>query len=205
MRSYSRTFMDQHLTVTEARKLTGKSDSTIKRMIRDIVQDANHPDRSFILPSHDEVERRKKANEPYVWKIDSELLRRRFDMGGQASGTDESPKQSTGGGEHDIVLQVLREQLKSKDSQLHTLEVQLDRKDEQISNLNERMRESNILMKELQQRLVIAAPVAQPARTDVVDASEKGTEAVKVKPEKPRSSGKKPLKKRQFSRWFSIR
>jgi hypothetical protein len=52
--------MDQHLTVTEARKLTGKSDSTIKRMIRDIVSDAKHPERSFILPSHDEVERRKK-------------------------------------------------------------------------------------------------------------------------------------------------
>ena len=42
-------------------------------------------------------------------------------------------------------------------------EEQLDRKDEQISNLNERMHESNVLMKELQERLAIAAPVALTA------------------------------------------
>ena len=197
--------MDQHLTVTEARKLTGKSDSTIKRMIRDIVSDAKHPERSFILPSHNEVERRKKASEPYVWKIDRELLRRRFDVGGQESDEGESPKQETGGGEHNVVLQVLREQLKSKDDQLRTLEVQLDRKDEQISNLNERMRESNILMKELQQRLSIAAPAAPTNRTDVVDASEKGTETVDAKPAKSNATVKETAKKSAFSRWFTLR
>ena len=53
--------MDQHLTVSEARKFTGKSDSTINRLIRDVVLEAQHPERSFILPSHGEVERRKKA------------------------------------------------------------------------------------------------------------------------------------------------
>ncbi len=196
--------MDQHLSVTEARKLTGKSDSTIKRMIREIVQDAGHAERSFILPSHDEVERRKKSNEPYVWKIDRELLRRRFDVGGQSAEPVEAPPQAAGGGEQSIVFQVLREQLKSKDDQLRTLETQLDRKDDQISNLNERMRESNILMKELQQRLAIAAPAPQPSRSEVMDA-EQGIETPKTKPQKSAKSNNDSTKKRPFSRWFTLR
>jgi hypothetical protein len=197
--------MDQHLTVSEARKFTGKSDSTIKRLIRDVVLEAQHPERSFILPSHGEVERRKKAKEPYVWKIDRELLRRRFGVGGQTTDVEESPRQVTGGRERDIVLQVLREQLQSKDDQLRTLEGQLDRKDEQISNWNERMRESNILMKELQQRLSIAAPVAQTSRADVVDASKKGKKPVETRTEKLKSSGKEWTQNRSFLRWFTIR
>jgi ATP-dependent 26S proteasome regulatory subunit len=56
------------------------------------------------------------------------------------------------------MLTILREQLASKDQQIRTLETQLDRKDEQIASLNERMRESNVLMRELQQRLAIAPP-----------------------------------------------
>ena len=205
MHNHSVLCMDQHLTVTEARKLTGKSDSTIKRMIREITQDAKHPDRSFILPPHDEVERRKKASEPYVWKIDRELLRRRFDVRGQ-SDEDEKPTQhATGGGEPDVVLQVLREQLKSKDDQLRTLETQLDRKDEQIASLNERMRESNILMKELQQRLAITAPAASSTPAEVVDTPKQGSEARKSKGEKAEASGKDPEQKRPFSRWFTLR
>jgi hypothetical protein len=183
--------MDQHLTVSEARKFTGKSDSTIKRLIRDVVLEAQHPERSFILPSHGEVER--------------ELLRRRFGVGGQTTDVEESPRQVTGGRERDIVLQVLREQLQSKDDQLRTLEGQLDRKDEQISNWNERMRESNILMKELQQRLSIAAPVAQTSRADVVDASKKGKKPVETRTEKLKSSGQEWTQNRSFLRWFTIR
>ncbi|MCA9095096.1 MAG: hypothetical protein KDA68_16535 [Planctomycetaceae bacterium] len=193
--------MDQHLTVTEARKLTGKSDSTIKRMIREVTADPKHSERSFILPSHEEVERRKAAGEPYVWKIDRELLRRRFDAP-EPEAADDAPTASTsGGGEHDVVLQVLREQLKSKDEQLRTLETQLDRKDEQISNLNERMRESNVLMKELQQRLAIAAP-AKSSPAEVIDAKEQGSGTGTSKESTP---AKQAQPKKGLSRWFTLR
>lgn len=66
----------------------------------------------------------------------------------------------------DLVMQVLQEQFKSKDEQLRTLEKQLDRKDDQIASLNVRMRESNVLMRELQQRLAIAAPAASESFVD---------------------------------------
>jgi hypothetical protein len=175
--------MDQHLTVSEARQFTGKSESTIKRLLRDIVGDPQHVDRLFVLPSADEVERRKAAKEPYVWKIDRQLLLRRFPQ-------DETPVTASGGvpsgptgNPSDLVMQVLQEQLRSKDEQMRTLEKQLDRKDEQIASLNDRMRESNVLMRELQQRLAITAPKAATNET-VVDSAETPANT----PSKPASS-----------------
>ncbi len=148
--------MDQHLSVSEAREFTGKSESTIKRLLREIVANPQHVDRLFILPSAKEVERRKAAKEPYVWKIDRQLLLRRFPQEGvaESGGVSAGPVNT----HTELVMQVLQEQLRSKDEQLRTLEKQLDRKDDQIASLNERMRESNVLMRELQQRLAIAAP-----------------------------------------------
>ena len=61
--------MDQHLTVSEAREFNGKSESTIKRLLREIVGDPQHVDRLFILPSAEEVERRKAAKEPMLGRL----------------------------------------------------------------------------------------------------------------------------------------
>ena len=171
--------MDQHLTVSEAREFTGKSESTIKRLLREITSDSQHVDRLFILPSAEEVERRRAAKEPYVWKIDRQLLLRRFpqedvvESGGAAvAGFVNAPGE--------LVMQVLQEQLRSKNEQLRTLEKQLDRKDEQIASLNDRMRESNVLMRELQQRLAIAPPKLATAEA-FVESSER-TESVTPSP-----------------------
>ena len=144
------------VTVADARKLTGKSESTIKRLVREIAADPEHPDRREIQPSHEEVERLRAAGEPYVWWISTALLLRRFPLKErqEAAGTPAAAWPQTG----DFVVQVLQEQLRSKDEQFRSLEKQLDRKDEQIANLNERQRETNILMNELQRRLAIAPP-----------------------------------------------
>ena len=171
--------MDQHLSVSEAREFTGKSESTIKRLLREIVADPQHVDRLFILPSAEEVERRKTAKEPYVWKIDRQLLMRRFpqeDAAESGGVTDGGPVMT----HVELVMQVLQEQLKSKDEQMRTLEKQLDRKDDQIASLNERMRESNVLMRELQQRLAIAPP--KPATAEAFVESSERTESVTPSP-----------------------
>jgi len=171
--------MDQHLTVSEAREFTGKSESTIKRLLREIVGDPQHADRLFILPSAEEVERRKAAKEPYVWKIDRQLLLRRFPHEEAAESGGVTPRPPANAAS-DLVMQVLQEQLNSKDEQLRTLEKQLDRKDEQIASLNERMRESNFLMRELQQRLAIAAPT--PAASESFVASARPSEEARPSP-----------------------
>ena len=147
-------------TVADARKLTGKSESTIKRLVREIVADPEHPDRREIEPSHEQVERLRAAGEPYVWRISTELLLRRFPLKERREPSGTVPA-AAGPQSADLVVQVLQEQLRSKDEQFRSLEKQLDRKDEQIANLNERQRETNILMKELQQRLALAPPAAK--------------------------------------------
>jgi hypothetical protein len=155
--------MDQHLSVKEACKLTSKSESTIKRMIREIVADADQDDRQFIVPNHEELERRRAAKEPYVWKIDQQLLLRRFPQAAsQKEGARSSPDSTSPESTDTNLTTALRDQIQSLENQNTLLVSQLDRKDGQISNLNERMRESNILMKELQQRLAIAAPAVEP-------------------------------------------
>jgi len=190
--------MDQHLSVKDAIKFTGKSESTIKRLIREIAADPDSSDRQFILPSHDEVEKRRESGEPYVWKISKELLEKRYPQ--EPSSEEGSPTVGTTGAvgaTGDAIMTVLREQLQSKDRQIETLEKQLDKKDEQIGNQNERMREQNILMKDLQQRLAIAAP-ASPADITVESRDQQGSDA-KRHEESSQGVRKPSIWSRQFS------
>lgn len=211
--------VDQHLNVKEACKLIGKSESTIKRLIREITVDAHHEDRQFILPNHEEVERRKAAKEPYVWKLDRQLLLRRFPLESIKEEGSQSVNNSVKREASDSNLaSALRDQIRSLETQNTLLVSQLDRKDGQISNLNERMRESNILMKELQQRLAITAPAPAPPVQDAktktetiitpVVAEEPVEEPIKKKPAatnpKPKTSGKKNKQQPKKRSFFGI-
>jgi hypothetical protein len=180
--------MDQHLTVREACEHTQKSESTIKRLIREITSPPSHPDRPSILPPPEEVERRRKAGDVFVWKLNRDFLDRRFPKASPfEQGSAASRKTSSTPDDTQAIIHVLREQLHSKDRQIQTLETQLDRKDEQIKNLGDRMHESNVLMRELQSRLAIAAPAAP------LDSAQQGSEvsiktpSAKSQPQKSRS------------------
>ncbi|WP_298861981.1 hypothetical protein [uncultured Gimesia sp.] len=210
--------VDQHLNVKEACKLVGKSESTIKRLIREVASDVNHDDRQFILPNHEEVERRKATKEPYVWKLDQQLLLRRFP---HDSIEEEGSQSVNGSGKREAsdsnLESALRDQIRSLETQNTLLVSQLDRKDGQISNLNERMRESNILMKELQQRLAITAPASEPPVQDAetqtetiitpvvsetpkekLKSTKKKTASTKSKPTSYDKKKKQPKKKRSL-------
>lgn len=164
--------MQQFLSVKEATELVGKSESTIKRLLREVVKDSDHPDRASIQPSAKELEQKRAANEPYAWRMDRQFLLRSFPVDPDSKVTQKGRGESANADVAMPVIVVLREQLQSKDRQLEVLEKQLDRKDEQISNLNERMHESNVLMKELQERLAIAPPAASTSMQDgdIVDS-----------------------------------
>lgn len=191
--------MEQHLTVREACEFTGKSESTIKRLIREIAADPKHSDRVLILPPPEEVERRKKSGDVFVWKINQDLLTRRFPkQSASEQGTVGTTNASPTGGDSQVIIQVLRDQLQSKDRQLQTLETQLDRKDEQIKSLNDRMHESNVLMRELQARLSIAAPAAKPTTNNEV--VQQGSDVVTAKDEA--ATGREPKPRSFFGRLF---
>ena len=160
--------MSSFLILKDAVKYSGKSDSTLKRLIREITADPNHEDRHLIDPDHDALQTKKEAGEPYIWKIHTDLLDKRYKVEEETSSEATPIAEKSPEATNSTVLSLLREQLEAKDRQIETLEKQLDRKDEQISSQNERMREQNILMKDLQQRLAIAAPSQQ---ADVVSAN----------------------------------
>ncbi|MCC9641658.1 hypothetical protein LOC71_05180 [Rhodopirellula sp. JC740] len=175
--------MSSFLIVKDAVKYCGKSESTLKRLIREIIADPNHEDRSLIDPGHDDLEAKKEAGEPYVWKIHTDLLDKRYGADESASASPASKPKAETDSANETIVSLLREQLETKDRQIETLEKQLDRKDDQISSQNERMREQNILMKDLQQRLSIAAPGQQ---ADVVNSQpvKEGSDSTKKDAEK---------------------
>ena len=190
--------MEQHLTVREACKFSGKSESTLKRLIREITRSPDQYDRNLLLPSREEVENRRSTGDTFVWKINQELLIKRFpkivesEVAQKGIKSNDSSKIDNGGSA--LIVEVLRDQLQSKDRQIQTLETQLDRKDEQIKSLNDRMHESNVLMRELQNRLAISGPDAE--------TSEGSKSAGVVQPAK-RSRGVNA--KRKSSRSFFVR
>ena len=170
--------MTSFLILKEAVKYSGKSDSTLKRLIREITADPDHEDRHLIDPDHEALLAKKEAGEPYIWKIHTDLLDKRYRVEEETS-EPAAAKEPTSTEGQSTVLSLLREQLEAKDRQIETLEKQLDRKDDQISSQNERMREQNILMKDLQQRLAIAAPSQQ---ADVISANtEQGSKDANAK------------------------
>ena len=68
--------MPQFLTVKEAAKLTGKSASSIRRVIYPIIEDDHHADRQHIEPTIEDVKKLRMKGENFAWRMSEELLRR---------------------------------------------------------------------------------------------------------------------------------
>lgn len=93
----------------DAARLTGKSISTFRRLVRSIVADEQHPDRHFLLPTVEEVSRLKTAGEQFAWTISEELLDREF---GKDTGRDATARMSGRDAEPLAeLIALLREQL----------------------------------------------------------------------------------------------
>lgn len=124
--------MPQRLTINEAAKLTGYSDSKIRRFIHAIVADPDHPDRAEIDPCHEELQRLKGEGVQHTYRVSEELLRREFGRKASEDVTDDSS---------DDLISILHEQLIAKDKQ--------------IEMLSERIKESNLLNMNLQNRVLL--------------------------------------------------
>ncbi len=142
------------LTISEAAEKTGRSLSTIRRLIKSIADDDTHADRAAIQPTPKEVVAFKKKEENFAWKIREDVLIREF------KGALKEAKKETAEARSDI-LGILQNELELKNRQI-------EKQWEVIHSLNDRLREGNILMGSLQKRLVLAAPEVD---SDVVDAS----------------------------------
>ena len=190
--------MPRFLTVKEAATLTGKSSSSIRRVIYPVIEHDQHADREHIAPSVEEVKQLRMKGENFAWKISEELLRREVPMETETdTGSKTSnPKQGSDGNSE--LLAMLRRELDIKNNQITQQSEMISKQMELISGLSERLREGNILMGSLQQQLTL--PEGSSRKTsEVVDASTQT-----ASPEQRSQTTKKTLKQKKglFSRFF---
>jgi len=143
------------LSIAEAIEQTGKSASTIRRIIRTIADDATHADREGVQPSVKEVIAFKKKGENFAWKIREDILIRNSDSA-------PTKKKKTGPDVSPDILTILNKELDLKNHQI-------EKQWEVIHALNDRLREGNILMGSLQKRL--GPPLDMQGAETVVESS----------------------------------
>lgn len=184
-------------TVKEAADLTGKSPSSIRRIIYPIIRKDTHPDRAHVQPSVEDVLKLRLKGENFAWRLSEELLRQAIPADAPEKGSDVSSGRQSGHGDG-ALIDMLRHELGIKNTQIAKQAEIIDKQMELVNGLSERLREGNILISNLQQRL--ALPDGRPGKTP---------EPVKVKhavvPGKGSSVNAKPAKPRKgiFSRFFS--
>ncbi len=174
--------MTTFLTVKEAAHRTGKSPSSIRRILYPIVERADHPDRIHVQPTVEEVAALRAKGENFAWRISEELLQREIPADAAGKGSGSTPKLP--GGESAVLITMLQRELEIKNEQITRQSEQIAGQMDVIRSLSERLREGNVLMASLQQRLALgggkdAAPAAEPAKTKrtASAATEKGSAA----------------------------
>ena len=196
---------DRFLTISDAEKFTGKSRSTLRRFIDAIVKTEDSPDRHLVLPTIDEVVALRSQAQPFSWRINEELWRRQFLKPDETPPLDSIPgNRDVSGSESSRLVTVL-------EKSIAMLERELSEKNNQIAAMNERLRESNILMKDLQQRLALPAAksndgqVVEERRTSAIDNVTTGnvtTTNITTAPTKPVESTTTSPRKSRFGWLF---
>ena len=189
--------MSSFLTVREAAKLTGKSPSSIRRVIYPIIGDDQHPDRTQIAPGVEDAKRLRTQGENFAWKMSEELLRREIPLETVRPAEQKASRESSdGNGE---LLAMLRRELDIKNQQITQQSEMLSKQIELISGLSERLREGNILIGSLQQQLALPDGKVRK-QLDVFEA--KASKSVPAEKEREAAKKKATPKKSFFSRLF---
>lgn len=201
--------MPSFLTVKEAAKLTGKSPSSIRRVIYPIIGDDDHHvggerdhghldreqhrDRHHIQPNPEDVQALRLKGDNFAWRISEELLRREVPIESEpAEPVERLASRETNNGNVEL-LAMLRRELDIKNHQITQQSEMLSKQMELISGLSERLREGNILIGSLQQQLALPDSKVRK-QSDVFEAkasesapADKGSELAKKKA-KPKKS-----------------
>ncbi len=143
------------LTIAEACEKTGRSASTVRRLIKSIADDDNHADRASIEPTPKEVAAFKKKNENFTWRISEDIVLKNF---GAAPKVEKKEVAESKG----VIMDILQNELALKNQQI-------EKQWEVIHALNDRLREGNILMGSLQKHF--ALPAAESPSENVMEAA----------------------------------
>ena len=160
--------MSNFLTVNEAAKLTGKSPSSIRRILYPILKSDKHPDRQHIEPTVAMAKSLRVKGENFAWKVSEELLRREIPEGEEKAKVE--PKSGPiGGDQSPVIIEMLRKELDIKNRQIET-------QNDLLKGLTERLREGNILMGSLQQQLALTDG-SNRNKSEAVDAESTTTKS----------------------------
>lgn len=191
--------MSAFLTVKEAARRTGKSPSSIRRIIYPIIQNDSHSDREHIEPSVEDVAKLRMKGENFAWRLSEELLRREVpNEVAEEKGSSSTPPKDIADG-NGALLAMLQRELDIKNQQITQQGELIAKQMELVTGLGERIREGNILIGSLQQRLALT-----DGRESTSSETVKQKRAAPAQPEKGSSAPPKTSKpKRGFlSRLF---
>jgi hypothetical protein len=168
------------ITIREATKLTGKADITIRRLIKQLIKQNN--------PEATQMIRRERAGGGFVYKINRNCLLKELKISEPTKELEDkeefvdktTEKQQTERSETTEVLRaknetisLLKGELYKKDGQLKTKDWQIGSLGKKIDNLIERDRETNILLKGLQDKvLMLGAPKTFPDESSEAEIKE---------------------------------
>jgi hypothetical protein len=191
--------MTEFFTMKEAAETTGKSPSSIRRIIYPILETENHPDRHHIQPTVEEVQQFRMKGENFAWRISEELLRREVPLETASEKGTEKGGRTLYDGQAEL-LAMLQKELDIKNQQITQQSGMLEKQMELIDGLSERLREGNMLIGSLQQRLALTDGSAR-TKSRPVDAEIKNVPANKpVAKTPPKTTPKLQKPKRGFLR-----
>lgn len=138
------------LSIKDASQKYGKAEITIRRLVRSIVNDASSGDRGMISPAPSQAQKLKLKRKPFSYTLSTDLLEKHFG----ATATAPRARHLERGPEYTRLLEQtsegLKQQLVVKDEQIRALNTS-------IQALSERQHEMNVLMKGLQQQLLLTS------------------------------------------------
>lgn len=134
-----------YLTIKEASEKFGKAEITIRRLVRSVVNDKEH-ERTMVKPSVTEVAKLKKEKKPFTYSVNAILLEKVY---GEVEKVKAARKAKEGTSDNEY-FELIKKQLEVKDEQIRALNQSLD-------EMTARTRETNVLMKGLQENLLLTS------------------------------------------------
>jgi hypothetical protein len=175
-----------YISIKDASIRYQKAEITIRRFVRSVLEKEKTAEREMIHPLPQDAVKLKKLKKPFAYTISDELLKKQF---GEGSAAPQSHGTSQGSYVHllEHTNRSFEQQLQVKDEQIRVLAQAID-------GLSERQRETNVLMKGLQERFLLSAP-----KEDFVE----GATVSDPSPKSPKAKPKvKQQNKRGILQWF---
>ncbi|MBM3227308.1 hypothetical protein FJZ27_00365 [Candidatus Peribacteria bacterium] len=180
MHDSSATATAPYISIKEASIRYQKAEITIRRFVRSVLEQEKCAERTMIHPLPSEAVKLKKQKKPFAYTISEDLLKKQY-----GEGSASSASHGSGHGSYMHLLERtnrnLEDQMKVKDEQIRVLAQAID-------GLSERQRETNVLMKGLQERFFLSAPKEEIVE-GVAEISRRKANLSNIKQKKKQKSG----------------